>query len=650
MIDTFSFNCSYFSDFLKVHGPLAIDDVKIQQELEVFPLEAQEKIKAAGGLGDFLRQDFKFAVIEDVISLMTDAVKARQIALKRRDERVNQGKLPQVQDAWKTVGKDKDVDSLKESVTNSAPNSRKTSYVSALSNNPNKTQYSQDVSHSSLLVDQSGKHAASLANSNSSNSLSSVDSSAPPMKHFSEKASDKQPEASLEEIHENHNGFSVDALDSIDDFPLPDHEVKSKIDDLDDFDIYPDTASSISDKGSERSKAGNAKHESGLLVGAVSSRNSISDSSSDISETSDIFVDTPKLVVGGMPKPLKPLNRFGPGFAPASKTELENDFRDFRPPVTSIDSEIKRLADDYIKNTDEKLMSEIADSVVEKIYSGKSVSDVERANTLKQVSDDIRKDFEKSAKSGGSGIWADTPASADYSKNIGKFATDFMKSHYQKENIVLSPTSDPGGSTYFQQSPSIDSNKLNSPLNMTSETRSETRSSFPSTLIPSSSSNVYTSGYNLFSGPSIGLDSLSSPRSVSPHFSRSPQTFIRPPPAAATYYSSVPPPAPIGPRPPLTPLRMPSFHAVLKIDKETQVVSAVCASVETMTEPLDMVELEMYLQVKDDFERMTREMARFKERIAADVQKLEGKNKVCRKNLVLSILSIDIRITHPITL
>ena len=621
---------------MKVQGPLAIDDTKIQQELEVFPLEAQEKIKAAGGLGDFLKQDFKFAVIGDVVSLMTDAVKARAMALTRRDERVNQGKQPQVQDAWKTVGKDKDVDSLLESVPNSAPNTSRTSYVSALSNNPNKTQYSsatqlKDISPS--LVAQTGKLTSSLANSNSSNSINSIDSSALTMKHLSDKATDKQSESSLKEVYEKLSDFSVDALDSIDDFPLPkslsDHEVKSKLDDLDDFDIYPDTASSISDKGSERSRKGITRPDSGLL-GVVRSHNSISDSSSDISETSDISVDAPKLVVGGMPKPLTPLNRFGPGFAPAAKTELENNFKDIGSPITSIDSEIKRLADDFIKKSDEKLMSEIADSVVKKIYSGKSVSDVEKANTLKQVSDDIRKDFERSAKSGGSGIWANTPASADYSNNIGKFATDFMKSHYQKENIAFSPTSDPS-STFFQNS-SVDSNYLDSKHNMTSETGSETGSSFSSTLIPSSSSTVYTSGYNLFSGPSLGLDSLSSQRPSSPHFQRSPQAFIRPPPAAATYYSHIPPPAPIGPRPPLTPLRMPSFHAVLKIDKETQVVSAVYTSVETMTEPLDMVEIEMYLQVKDDVERMTRETARFKERIAADVQKLEGKNKVCHKN------------------
>ena len=632
----------YFSDFLKVQGPLAIDDTRIQQELEVFPLEAQEKIKAAGGLGDFLRQNFKFAVIDDVVSLMTDAVKARAMALARRDERVNQGKQPQVQDAWKTVGKDKDVDSLMESVPNTAPNTGRSSYVSALSNNPGKTQYSA-VAQTKDLVDQSGKHTSSLANSNSSNSINSIDSSALTMKHLSDKASDKQSESSLKEVYEKLDDFSVDALDSIDDFPLPktmsEHEAKSKLDDLDDFDIYPDTASSVSDKGSERSKKGISKHDSGLQ-GVVRSRNSISDSSSDISETSDISVEAPKLAVGGMPRPLQPLNRFGPGFAPAVKTGHENDFKSVGSP--NLDSEIKRLADDFIKRSDEKLMSEIADSVVKKIYSGKSVSDVERANTLRQVSDDIRKDFERSAKSGGSGIWANTPASADYSNNIGKFATDFMKSHYQKENIVFSPTSDPS-STFFQNSSSVDSNNLNSKHEMTSETGSETRSNFSSTIIPSSSSM----GYNLFSGPSLGLDSIGSPRSSSPQLQRLPQPFIRPPPAATSYYSHVPPPVPVGPRPPLTPLRMPSFHAVLKIDKETQVVSAV-ASVETMTEPLDMVEIEMYLQVKDDFERMTRETARFKEKITADVQKLEGKNKVGESIILFISENYEVYNTHKL--
>lgn len=606
----------------------------------MFPHEAQEKIKSAGGLGEFLKLNFKFAVIDDVVSLMTDAVKAREIALMRRHERISQGKQPQAQDAWKTVGKGSDVDSLKESVTNlNSESIGKASYVSVASDYPNKYMFSpgtlsKDVSHSPFSHDGSGKATASLANSNSSNSVSSMDSSTSQVRQFSDKSNFKQSEASIDdfqpkEFHEITNGLRMNTLDSIDDFPLPkvmsSNEIKSKLDDLDDFDIDPDTSISFVGKGIKKSKKGKVK----VPADAARSQTFIGDSASDISETSDISVEGPKLVVVSTTKPLKSLNRFGPIFTSAINTEHDSY------PVASVDSEIKRLADDFIEKTDEKFMSEIADSVVEQIYSGKSVSDVERANTLKQVSADIRKDFEKSAKSGslmGSGIWADTPASADYSKNIGKFATDFMKSHYQKENIMFSPTSDPSTLiTHNSVSPDDSNFRINSPLNMTSEIGSDTRSSFSSSFISPSTNFVYTSDYNLFSGPSLGLDSLSSPRSSSPQFPRSSQMLIRPPPAAATYYSTIPPPASLGSqtRPHLTPLRVPSVHTVLKADKETQVVCATYTSVETMTESFDMVDLQMYLQVKDECERIMRETARSKERISADLQKLEARNKVC---------------------
>ena len=640
---------SYFMDFLKVHGPLAIDDSRIQQELEVLPPEAQEKIKAAGGLGDFFRQDFKFAVIDDdVISLMTDAVKARDVALKRRDERVNQGKLPQTQDAWKTVGKGNTVDSLGESVTNDSTNTIKGSYVTVASNVQNKSSVSPvavtSAKVTTLAPDNMAGHTACLSNSNSSNSLSSTDSSIASFKLFSEKfklkhsdSSTDPPEQFLRKEIPADSG--IDALDTIDDITVPtnllENEEKSKIDDLDDFDTRSDTKSPVveKDKTSKRQKKGKAKLEI-KLPSDGKMYPYISDSSSDISETSDISVDTPKLVVGGTPRPLKPLNRFGQGLPSEIKTDLENDITDNHSPVNTFENELKRLADDYIKKTDEKFMSELADSVVDKMYSGKSVSDMERATTLKRVSADIRKDFEKSARAGrltSSGIWADTPASADYSKNMGKFANDFMKKHYQKDNILVSPTSDP--SSLYSKKPSSPTNfgvsdsdfRINSPFNMTNS-ESDTRTAFSSVV--SSSASTYTSGYTLFSGPSLGLDSLSAVNPTSAPFPTPSQPFIRPPASATAYYQTVPPPGPIGsqPRPPL---RMPAFHTVLKIDKETQVVRVECTSVETMTDPQNTIQLEAYLQLKDEYDRSLRETIVLKDKISAEYQKLEQKYKVC---------------------
>ena len=642
-------------DILKVNGPLAIDDTRVQQELEVFPPEAQEKIKNAGGLGDFLRQSFKFAVIDDVISLLTDAVKAREIALIRRDERVNQGKLPQTHDAWKTVGKAHDVDSLKESVTNGSVNTGK-SYVSVAANAQNKSSSSsvsmtssKPASFSSLVQNSIVRNVSGLSNSNSSNSLSSTDSALAPDKQVTEISNHKLSDSNVdfsEDIlrKQKYASSGIDTLDSIDDFPLPksssDHEMKSKfLDDLDDFDIYPEVKMPVPEKDVRPQKV-NPKQETRLPSETVKPRVLMSDSSSDISETSDISLETSKPLE--TPKPLKPIGRFGQVLLSSEVgIELKND-KDSQDSVDSTD-EIKKLADEFIRNTDEKFVSELAESVVNKLYTGKSVSDVQRAKTFMQVSDDIRKDFEKSAKSGnltGSGIWAHTPASADYSKNMGKFANDFMKKHYQKENIVFSPTSDPA-TLYPQISSSndfgiSDSNfTINSPL-ITSEMGNETKGSFSPSFISSSANSIYTSGYNLFSGPSLGLDSLSAIKSPTPHFTHSPQPFIRPPPSAASYYNNVPA-GPIGSHPPpmLTPLRMPSFHTVLKIDKETQVVGAVYCSVETMTDPLQMLEWEVFLQLKEDSERVMRETNKFKARMNANYKTLEEKYKVCNCRTVL---------------
>ena len=608
----------------------------------MFPLQAQDKIKNAGGLADFLKQSFKFAVIDDVISLMTDAVKARDIALFRREKR---GKSPQTADAWKTVGKGQDIDSLKESVTNNSLGAGKTSYVSVASNAPNKSSFSsvamtppKGSSSSPLLQDTLGKNMPGLSASNSS--LSSIDSAKVPIK-VSDMSKHKQSDSNVWSSGDVSNkeklgSPSIDTLDSIDDFPLPksssNHEVRSKfMDDLDDFEIYPEAKKPDADNDINLEE-GKRQQEA---AETIKSHVFISDSSSDISETSDISVETPK--PPEMPKPLKPIGRFGKSLTGAVGVEYKTD-TSLQNSVNGED-EIQKLADDFIKNTDAKFVSELAESVVDKLYSGKTVSDVERANTFKQVSDDIRKDFEKSANSGNltsSGIWAHTPASADYSENMGKFANDFMKKHYQKENIVFSPTSDLA--TLFPPSPSPSnfgisdtSYKIHSPL-MTSDLGNESRSSFSPSFISSSSSSsnsIYTSGYNLFSGPSLGLDSLSAIKSPSPLYPpSSQQQFIRPPPSATSYYNSIPPP-PIGSQPrPLTPLRMPSFHSVLKIDKETQVVGAVYCSVQTMTEPHQYLEWEVFLQLKADSQRLMRETTQYKEKADLNYKSLEQKHKV----------------------
>lgn len=65
---------SYFAQVLEEHGPLRASDPLMVGELENFPLEAQQKISAAGGLEAFLLESLRFVMTEDVFGLMKHVV------------------------------------------------------------------------------------------------------------------------------------------------------------------------------------------------------------------------------------------------------------------------------------------------------------------------------------------------------------------------------------------------------------------------------------------------------------------------------------------------------------------------------------------------------------------------------------------------
>ncbi|XP_057176723.1 E3 ubiquitin-protein ligase TTC3 isoform X2 [Triplophysa rosa] len=64
----------YFAQILEEHGPLCASDPLMVGELENFPLEAQQKITAAGGLEAFLLESLRFVMSDDVMGLMKHAV------------------------------------------------------------------------------------------------------------------------------------------------------------------------------------------------------------------------------------------------------------------------------------------------------------------------------------------------------------------------------------------------------------------------------------------------------------------------------------------------------------------------------------------------------------------------------------------------
>ncbi|XP_017546872.2 E3 ubiquitin-protein ligase TTC3 isoform X1 [Pygocentrus nattereri] len=64
----------YFAQILEEHGPLQPSDPLLVGELENFPVEAQRKIEAAGGLEGFLLESLRFVMTENLMGLMTHAV------------------------------------------------------------------------------------------------------------------------------------------------------------------------------------------------------------------------------------------------------------------------------------------------------------------------------------------------------------------------------------------------------------------------------------------------------------------------------------------------------------------------------------------------------------------------------------------------
>ncbi|XP_060751998.1 E3 ubiquitin-protein ligase TTC3 isoform X2 [Tachysurus vachellii] len=64
----------YFAQILEEHGPLEVSDPLLVGEMKNFPLEALQKIEAAGGLKPFLHESLRFVMRDDVIALASHAV------------------------------------------------------------------------------------------------------------------------------------------------------------------------------------------------------------------------------------------------------------------------------------------------------------------------------------------------------------------------------------------------------------------------------------------------------------------------------------------------------------------------------------------------------------------------------------------------
>lgn len=68
------------ADLLQYHGPLRIDDPLLTNELESFPVEISNIISKMGGIGEFLKNDMRFAIVGDLyVCFIDDLAKAYQM-------------------------------------------------------------------------------------------------------------------------------------------------------------------------------------------------------------------------------------------------------------------------------------------------------------------------------------------------------------------------------------------------------------------------------------------------------------------------------------------------------------------------------------------------------------------------------------------
>ncbi|XP_074652526.1 uncharacterized protein LOC141906928 isoform X2 [Tubulanus polymorphus] len=76
---------TFFIDYFTANGPIVATSPKLQQFVnECFPEEAKKLVMDKGGIAKFLMQNLKFAMIEDVLCLVKDAMQGRKIANERK--------------------------------------------------------------------------------------------------------------------------------------------------------------------------------------------------------------------------------------------------------------------------------------------------------------------------------------------------------------------------------------------------------------------------------------------------------------------------------------------------------------------------------------------------------------------------------------
>ncbi|KAL3886869.1 hypothetical protein ACJMK2_026830 [Sinanodonta woodiana] len=645
---------SYFEDLFKLHGPLLLTDPQITRELDLFPTEAQNRIKQVGGLCKFLQQSLKFAVIDDVLSLMKDAVKCREIAIKRRQEKVKEGSegfIDGEMNAWKKVGRfNGEIDTLKTSTDFPSLNLAAYSSVS----NSHLSNYLTNPGNAISLSVGSKKVTQSSSNGNLKEKTNKTRESYDSLDDFS------FPVARSGLRMQNNSG--IDSLDSIDDFPVMQSEQKKKkkktMDDLDDFDLCSESSSDGMHSDMEEINLGHisaAKLKSrspfeqvrdGSIISRSSSRSSTSEKSDRSSESG---FRQPRPTPYSVPSYSFKTLPFGTKL----NTELEQsvlqqqyensftlhdtgmDTNVFASPQYSTSSnsdlsaEIRQATEDFRHKSDSELVAELADSVVDKMFSGTSASVQERKETYKRVIEDIWNDFKRSdantsakmeSDKYSSRSWSNSwDVSSRYGKNRGEYAEELMKRHYRKTKQTTNFTF-PSTSGY---NINVSDSSILSPVwSINDDTNIP--DSFSSSTIPVTSENItsVTSNYSLFAGPSLGMNS-------SPFLSSLPSTY--------PHTSSIPSRTPGFPP---TPLPMPTPRKTY-VDKEIETEPLQQQSIETMTEPYEPNKMEL-IQVRERHNQTLQEL----QRMVKACQDLENENKMLKQEVSRQRSETDVLLSN----
>lgn len=80
-------------DWLKSEGPMHTSDPRLAEQVsESFPQEAKDYVARCGSIKEFLMQSIKFAMIDDIICVHDDVMKAQRMLCREVSEKINRSK------------------------------------------------------------------------------------------------------------------------------------------------------------------------------------------------------------------------------------------------------------------------------------------------------------------------------------------------------------------------------------------------------------------------------------------------------------------------------------------------------------------------------------------------------------------------------